>query len=75
MFEKFLSATHIPYLNKTECAELVIPLYLGGTFAVENMKLSDTVAYWEIAAQLLSQARSVDEGVHINRVSISGSPK
>ena len=75
MFEKFLSATHIPCLSNTECAELVIPLYLGGTFTVENMKLSDTLAYWEISAQLLSQARSIDEGIRISRVSIRGSQK
>lgn len=75
MFEKFLSAAHVPCLNRTECAEVVIPLYFGGAFAVENMKLSDTLAYWEISAQLLSQARSVDEGVRISGVSIKRSQK
>lgn len=71
MFQQFLICSDLPSIETTQCAELVLPLYLGGIYNIENMKIFDVAASWDICAQLLSQVNSVEEGTNVNKISIS----
>jgi hypothetical protein len=59
--------TKIPY---EECAEITVPLFLGGNFSIENMSLIDVKLYWEITAQIISQISSYPEGTSIRQVKV-----
>ena len=52
----------------SQCAEIIVPLYLGGAYTIENMKISDVTTYWEISTQLLTQLREVNNGTQIDKV-------
>lgn len=68
MFSLFLNASEILSLQRNECADLVVPLYLGGSFSVKNMKATDVEISWDLAAQLLDQARHLKEGEKIKEI-------
>lgn len=70
MFSGFLAATQLTSLHRSQCAELTVPLYLGGTYALENMKTVDLNSNWDVATQLLSQARNVPDGTPIKQVQV-----
>lgn len=68
IFSQFLAASHLSSLNMSQCAEIIVPLYLGGAYTIENMKISDVTTYWEISTQLLTQLREVNNGTQIDKV-------
>lgn len=70
MFSSFLAASQLSRLHVSQCAEVVIPLYLGGTYSIENLRIADVTTNWDIAAQLLVQSRAVDDGARIEKVSL-----
>lgn len=55
-------------LRLDECASFEVPLFLGGNYSVQNMKVMDLDVDWEITLQLLSQTRGVKAGTAISAV-------
>lgn len=70
MFSNYLSSSRIISLSTDHCVDMVIPLYMGGTYSVDNMKVAELEASWEINAQLLSQLKNVPEGTQIKSVTV-----
>jgi hypothetical protein len=70
MFSKFLLAAGIISLPQKKCADMILPLYMGGAYKVENMKIEDINVSWEINAQLLSQLKAVEEGTKIEKITL-----
>jgi hypothetical protein len=70
-FSNFLTSSNISDLNATSCADMIVPLYMGGAYSVDNMKLSELAISWEINAQLLDQMKNIPEGTQIKKVSVS----
>ncbi|MBT2533274.1 DUF1851 domain-containing protein [Arthrobacter sp. ISL-48] len=55
-------------LSPHQCAGYRVPLFLGGSDAVENVELSDLEAYWSICGQLRLGAMRLPPGTEINRM-------
>jgi hypothetical protein len=53
-----------------ECIGYKVPLFLGGADNAENMEKTDMEVYWQLTAQLLVQARNLQDGTAIGKVSI-----
>jgi hypothetical protein len=68
MFKEFLVASSTDLLPPKKCADMVLPLYMGGAYKIDNMKLEDLSVSWEINAQLISQLSTVEEGTKIEKV-------
>lgn len=68
MFSKFLLASGTLSLPQDRCADMVLPLYMGGAYTVENMKIEDLKVSWDINAQFLSQLKTVEEGTTIEKI-------
>ncbi len=69
-FLSFLNFSRATHLSTDHCIDMVVPLYMGGTYTVENMKLAELQISWEINAQLLNQLKTVSEGTRIKKVSV-----
>lgn len=70
LFNKFLTDKQIESIDHVVCAGLVVPLYLGGSFDIQNMQLMEVKLYWEITAQILRELERYPEGTRIDRVSL-----
>lgn len=68
MFSAFLAECQLSALQYDECADLTVPLYLGGAYTVKNMKVLNLATSWEIAAQLATQTASLGEGERVRGV-------
>lgn len=69
-FHDFLCDKKIPNLGVTECADMVVPLYMGGEYVVSNMKIFDLNLMWEISEQLSTQLKNIEDGQNIGSVRI-----
>jgi hypothetical protein len=56
---------------RKQCVGYRKPLFLGGADTVSNLQLTDLDVYWELAVQLLRQARGLPVGTVISNVRIS----
>lgn len=57
-------------LDADECAGYRVPLFLGGADDVSNMSRTSLRVYWELCAQMLSQARELPYGARISEVTL-----
>jgi len=69
-FFNYLNFSRATHLSADHCIDMVVPLYMGGTYTVENMKLAELPITWEINAQLLNQLKTVPDGTRIKKVSV-----
>lgn len=67
-FSEFLLQTQRSMLRLDECASLDVPLFLGGDYSVQNMKVLDVDVDWEITLQMLSRTRGLKAGTAISSV-------
>lgn len=72
MFDNFLAAHRKKAISCSECVGMVVPLFLGGTYCIENMEIIDREVDWEITTQLLNQTRALEPGTVVNSVSLTG---
>jgi hypothetical protein len=70
-FSDFLKINNIREIGFNECAELVVPLYLGGKFEPLNMKVGDLALYWDLSSQIVLQSRGMKLGDKVTDVLIS----
>jgi T6SS immunity protein Tdi1, C-terminal len=61
--------TSVP-LKRDVCVGYRVPLFLGGTDAVQNLEVVDFGVYWSLAADLLVSTRDQPPGTRITGVSI-----
>lgn len=73
LFGRFLAATGKRRLERQACAGMALPLFMGGEYEVDNMKPTDVEVDWHVTAQLLCQARALQPGAVIGRVSVATS--
>ncbi len=53
-----------------ECIGYIVPLFLGGEDAIENLEPKDLSVYWSMSAQLLAQVRDLPDGTSIGDLDI-----
>jgi len=70
MFEKWRKKSKVE-LKFDQCVGFKVPLFLGGKDTLKNYEVTDLEVYWELSAQLLAQARDLEEGTSIGGLSIS----
>ena len=68
MFRAFLGEHQLSGLPYGQCADLTVPLYLGGAYSADNMKVVDLSTSWDIAAQLVAQTSALAEGERVEGV-------
>lgn len=68
LFSEFLQNSQRSSLGITECASFDTPLFLGGDYSAQNMRVADINVDWEITAQLLAQTRNLKDGATISSV-------
>jgi len=68
-FEKWLASGNSAPDRKQSIGYLV-PLFLGGTDTLENLKCIDSDVYWSLSAQLLQKVRGLPSGTVVDVVSI-----
>jgi hypothetical protein len=52
-------------LEPNECYGLTIPAFLGGKYAIENIKPMDMQVYYELTADIYQQAKDLPDGAKI----------
>ncbi len=52
-------------LHPNECYSLTIPAFLGGKYAVENIKPMDMQLYYELTAEIYRQTKDLPDGAKI----------
>lgn len=62
LFRDFMRVNHLGTLAYNFCASFEHPLFLGGDYTIENMRVVDTSVDWAITAQMLEVARNLDPG-------------
>jgi hypothetical protein len=70
LFKQFLRKKNISQIANNQCAELSVPMYLGGGFDISNMDLVELKFYWEVTSQIISQIGSYPIGTSINEVKL-----
>lgn len=70
MFDNFLIREERNMLGRSECAGIIVPLFLGGEYSISNMDLFDTSIDWETMAQILVQTRASRINEKIQSVSL-----
>ncbi len=60
-------------LALTECVGYRVPLFLGGTDAIENLERWDMDVYWSLTVQAAAQTAGLPAGTPV--ASVSGPPK
>lgn len=68
LFNSFLDDQHRTSLSRNECAAMVVPLFMGGPFRIENMTVGDVQLDWDFTSQLLTESRSLPAGTPISNV-------
>lgn len=71
LFESFLNENKIERIEHDFCADLTVPLYLGGKFHVGNMEVMNLQQYWQITADILRQIDKLPAGTSIRNVRLS----
>lgn len=71
MFDNFLASARKKAISRSQCVAMRVPLFLGGTYCVENMEIIDSKIDWEITAQLLNETRTLQSGTVISSVSLA----
>lgn len=70
LFDSFLQVQQKHFISRKECAGMVVPLFLGGSYSAENMTIVDIEVDWQINGLLLNQTRSLRAGTQIKGVVI-----
>ena len=70
LFRQFLAFNKITDIAINQCADLKVPLYLGGKLTVENLNIMDLSLYWELMAQIALQTRDLATGASVNNFKI-----
>lgn len=58
LFSEFLKKNKLSALERSDCAALKKPVFLGGDFSIDNMHVENMDVYWTLNAQILNQVRS-----------------
>lgn len=70
LFRQFIKQKNISRIALDQCAELSVPMYLGGSFTISNMDLVELKFYWEVTSQIISQIESYPVGTPIHEVKL-----
>lgn len=68
LFERFIQQNHIETLPYDRCVGMSTPLFLGGTYSLENMEVEAIDTYWAITTQILFQVRGMADGESVRTV-------
>jgi hypothetical protein len=55
-------------LKRSECVGYRIPLFLGGSDALDNLTVTDAEVYWELSAQLRKGSAALPEGASVDSI-------